>query len=217
MRTKLALSITALYLCGFSLVAGFRGCELVSLPLNELGDFLAGAFGPLALAWLVFGYLQQGDELRQGTKALLLQAEELKASVHQQNEMVEVTKQSLRNNEKVLEPILHLTFESAVSLPNGNGFIMRDSFSIANSGAYCENLVVRVRLNKNVLTAVGVEGLGVGKVFGFNLDDILSEEIYYDFIVSYLKANGVAGEQRFEVCKGWRTGDFKLVVAKQYA
>jgi hypothetical protein len=30
--------------------------DLKQLSLNELGDFLAGAFGPLALFWLVLGF-----------------------------------------------------------------------------------------------------------------------------------------------------------------
>ncbi|MCI1022139.1 hypothetical protein HWD96_07835 [Pseudomonas putida] len=74
---------------------------LLTMPLNEVGDFLAGAFGPLAILWLVLGFLQQGEELRQNTKAvefqgdeiklsreaLLMQAEELKNSVEQQSIM----------------------------------------------------------------------------------------------------------------------------------
>jgi len=49
--------------------------------LNEWGDFCAGFFAPLALFWLVLGYLQQGDELKQNTRALELQLEELKQTV----------------------------------------------------------------------------------------------------------------------------------------
>lgn len=41
--------------------------------LNELGDFLAGIFAPVAFLWLVLGYIQQGRQLEQNTKALELQ------------------------------------------------------------------------------------------------------------------------------------------------
>jgi hypothetical protein len=41
------------------------------LPANELGDFLAGAFSPLAFLFLILGYLQN-------TNALKLQGEEIK-------------------------------------------------------------------------------------------------------------------------------------------
>lgn len=82
---------------------------LLTMPLNEVGDFLAGAFGPLAILWLVLGFLQQGEELRQNTKALefqgdelklstealLMQAEELKNSVEQQSIMAAAAKQQI--------------------------------------------------------------------------------------------------------------------------
>lgn len=51
-----------------------------AMALNELGDFLAGAFSPLAFLFLYLGYKQQGKELRQNTKALNMQAEELRIS-----------------------------------------------------------------------------------------------------------------------------------------
>ncbi|EEY90821.1 hypothetical protein HMPREF0017_00591 [Acinetobacter lwoffii SH145] len=38
--------------------------------LNELGDFLAGIFAPIAFFWLILGYVQQGKQLEQNTKAL---------------------------------------------------------------------------------------------------------------------------------------------------
>lgn len=64
---------------------------LSEIPLNELGDFFAGVFGPLAILWLVLGFFQQGIELKQNTKALQLQADELKNSVEQQRLLVEAT------------------------------------------------------------------------------------------------------------------------------
>jgi len=65
------------------------------MPLNEVGDFLAGVFGPLALFWLILGFLQQGKELQQNTQALELQAEELRNSVQQQKELVKVSKKQV--------------------------------------------------------------------------------------------------------------------------
>ncbi len=71
--------------------------RLLEMKLNELGDFLAGFFAPLAFLWLVLGYLQQGEELQHSTRALQLQAEELRNSVEQQRELVEVTRQQLES------------------------------------------------------------------------------------------------------------------------
>ncbi|MDH0863233.1 hypothetical protein [Mitsuaria sp. GD03876] len=57
---------------------------------NEWGDYFAGMCSPLAFLWLVLGYWQQGDELKHSTEALRLQAEELKASVEQQSQLVKI-------------------------------------------------------------------------------------------------------------------------------
>lgn len=51
--------------------------EIEPLKLNELGDLLAGVFGPVAILWLILGFKQQGDELKE-------QATQLSASVDQQ-------------------------------------------------------------------------------------------------------------------------------------
>lgn len=54
---------------GLAVVKGFWNMEL-----NSMGDYVAGAFAPPALIWLVRGYYQQG-------KALEVQLAELKQSV----------------------------------------------------------------------------------------------------------------------------------------
>ena len=45
--------------------------------LNELGDFLAGVFTPLAFGWLVYGYLLQSKELRLQREELTLTRKQL--------------------------------------------------------------------------------------------------------------------------------------------
>ncbi|MBO3658451.1 hypothetical protein [Acinetobacter haemolyticus] len=66
--------------------------EYHALKLNEKGDFLAGAFSPLAFLWLVYGYLQQGQELKLNTKALEMQVTELEKSVQSQKDMYNLAK-----------------------------------------------------------------------------------------------------------------------------
>jgi hypothetical protein len=93
--TRIGITITAVYsLVIFALIYG-RVSQLITMPLNELGDFLAGVFGPLAIFWLILGFLQQGKELQQSTQALELQAQELNNSVQQQRELVEVTREQV--------------------------------------------------------------------------------------------------------------------------
>jgi hypothetical protein len=53
--------------------------------------------------WLVLGYLQQGEELRHSTEALKLQAEELRASVIQQSELVAVSREQMKQELNALE------------------------------------------------------------------------------------------------------------------
>lgn len=80
-----------------------RWGQLLTKDLNEVGDFLAGAFSPLAFLWLVLGFLQQGEELQESRKALHLQAEELRHSVEQQRQMVEVARQEHAANLRALD------------------------------------------------------------------------------------------------------------------
>ncbi|WP_052535404.1 hypothetical protein [Candidatus Phaeomarinobacter ectocarpi] len=77
LRTRwktIGFGLSAGYAAVFVLLVVVRWDDASGLELNELGDFLAGLFAPLALLWLVLGFFQQGEELR-------LQAKELHESV----------------------------------------------------------------------------------------------------------------------------------------
>lgn len=89
---KVGAWLTVLYLLGMATLVAIRWEDFCAMKLNEIGDFLAGSFGPVAFLWLVLGYLQQGRELRLNSEALNLQAEELANSVAQQKEIAEATK-----------------------------------------------------------------------------------------------------------------------------
>jgi hypothetical protein len=86
------LTLGYLSILGFAMVA--LDLKLMT-SWSEMGDFLAGVFSPIAFFWLVLGYLQQQKELQQNTKALELQAEELKNSVEQYRDMVSVAREQL--------------------------------------------------------------------------------------------------------------------------
>ena len=87
---------TVFYLFLLALFLGEKLADLGSLELNNFGDFLAGAFGPLAIFWLVLGFFQQGAELRNSTKSLDLQTRELKESVMQQKELAQTSQERFR-------------------------------------------------------------------------------------------------------------------------
>ena len=87
--------VTGLYLALVVTLVYLKRDTLPSLGLNEVGDFLAGVFGPVAFLWLILGYLQQGRELKLSSEALLLQAAELKNSVEQQTYLVDVGREQI--------------------------------------------------------------------------------------------------------------------------
>ncbi len=90
-RYTLGIWFTALYLLILAIYAYARSDAVLVMKPNEVGDALAGAASPLAFLWLVLGYLQQGEELRQNTEALNMQVKELQASVDQQRALVMTT------------------------------------------------------------------------------------------------------------------------------
>lgn len=82
-----ALSI--LYIAAILLLRGSDVWGLLGTGnLNELGDFLAGVFTPLAFGWLVYGYLLQSKELR-------LQREELALARNQLGKQTELLREQL--------------------------------------------------------------------------------------------------------------------------
>lgn len=122
--------------------------RLICLDLNSLGDFLAGAFSPLAFLWLVLGYFQQGEELRQNNEALRLQAEELNNSVEQQEKLVLVTREQIQQQENwqkneaerarhLISPVFKLFARSERS---DGEFIV--NFSLMNQGNLVRDVTV---------------------------------------------------------------------------
>lgn len=106
--TLLGISLTVVYILAFLGIAS--NWNLEKLDPNEVGDFLAGFFAPLAFLWLVIGYLQnntaiklQSQELKHSVQALDLQTQELKYSVDemkQANETSHQQLQSIQSNER---------------------------------------------------------------------------------------------------------------------
>ncbi len=87
--------ISVTYVVGLCLYSiGVWGAMLAMKP-DEFATFLSGIFAPLAFLWLVLGFRQQGDELQNSARALWLQGEELRNSVEQQRQLVEVSREQL--------------------------------------------------------------------------------------------------------------------------
>lgn len=100
---EIGTAVTVVYLFAMFVLVCVRGSQVSTMPLNEVGDFLAGAFGPVAFLWLVLGFLQQGDELRMSTQALKDQADELKKTVEHQATMAAAATQQIDAQREALK------------------------------------------------------------------------------------------------------------------
>ncbi|MFJ4348901.1 hypothetical protein [Pseudomonas sp. NPDC089401] len=135
-------AITLVYLVGITALTWGRIGTLSTMPLNEVGDFLAGAFGPVAFLWLVLGFLQQGDELRLSTKALEDQAGELKRTVEHQSTMasaaldqIDAQRESLQMQWYEREKTLKAVFSINYGYPSHSSPNVRNTIYITNRGA----------------------------------------------------------------------------------
>ena len=71
-------TLSILYIAAILFFRGNDAWQLLRAGnLNELGDFLAGFFTPLAFGWLVYGYLLQSKELRLQREELALTRDQL--------------------------------------------------------------------------------------------------------------------------------------------
>lgn len=135
--------------------------------LNEIGDFYAGIFAPLAFFWLVRGFYQQSEGLKQNSEALRIQAQELtkstealelqvqemKLALVQQTLLSETTKQDLELSKKSFEyqqklnsvsgqPFFHINVYSS-----GNHHPISDvTLELMNSRSICREIYIYYRL-----------------------------------------------------------------------
>ncbi|QNV68338.1 hypothetical protein F7661_22810 [Pseudomonas sp. CFA] len=180
-------------------LVGDRIQLLRTMNLNEVGDFLAGAFGPLAILWLVLGFFQQGIELRQGTDALRMQAKELNNSVAQQYEMVKAQKASLVNYERTLEPFLHLAVGDA-GWREGNFYV---SLNISNAGDYCEPVRVKILATDSHERNADPLISGASTAVWF---DGLHEWEDFNVVIEYKTRSGAFNSQSFSVMHSHEDG-----------
>ncbi|NPC57844.1 hypothetical protein [Caenimonas soli] len=143
--------VTIAYGVAVWVLLGQKLGDYESLSLNETGDFLAGVFGPLTLFWLILGYIQQGQELKQNSQALHLQAEELKNSVAQQKELVQAAFQQLdleREKLKADHAALkqannpRFSFEGGASSRNDIEGATYWAYELKNYGRDCQQVLV---------------------------------------------------------------------------
>ena len=120
-----------LTLIGIGLIIVPRFCDVWALlrtgRLNELGDFLAGVFTPVALGWLVYGYFLQKTELG-------LQRQELQQTRETLGQQVEVLQEQADAERQRSRPDLNLQQRGTI--------LDMMILSFRNSGAPARNLEI---------------------------------------------------------------------------
>ena len=120
------------------------------LDPNEMGDFLAGVTAPVAFLWLIVGYFQQGDELRQNTKALRLQERELKKQARALRQQASETKRLVSVTSKQAESTIRSQeFDFSTKLRNAQP-VFQDKG--------------RRRENERIIVAIGNVGAHIRQV-----------------------------------------------------
>lgn len=180
--------LSAVYVLLMFYIFGGRLSELSTMELNAVGDFLAGAFSPLAFFWLILGYRQQGKELRFNGYALHQQVSELKKTFDLQLE-------SSRKQDALLDPLLSLSYFGREFL-DGVAF---DRFIISNNGHSCRN--IQVELSHHEQGAKGgflISELPEGGGNACDWDGLIPESSVCRAVVTYNRINGSKGSVVFD-------------------
>lgn len=187
---KWARVITSLYLSVFLAVVLARITELFTLPLNELGDFAAGMFAPLAFLWLVLGYQQQGRELANSNTALILQATELRSLVENQRVANE-------NHERTLEPLFELRYLGDSATDTGPVYL----FEVVNVGGYCKRLSFKAYGPGMHDSTELLGSLPTSHVRKLSVSDMKEDWVFYRFSFAYETLSGRSGTKDFVALK----------------
>lgn len=114
-RIWFGLSLTTVWLLlgvvYIEMTVGWTG--FVHMSANDLGNFLEGAFAPLAFLWLVIGYFLQQKELQSNTAALRAQALALEA---QAREFQRSAEQATIQAEKMADSEFHARQEAFLTI-----------------------------------------------------------------------------------------------------
>jgi hypothetical protein len=149
--------IVLIYLCLillYTLIFIKQSPTVTLLASNELGDFLAGVFAPLAFMFLYLGYRQQQEGLKQNTEVLRLQVQELQENVKQQKLLQENSEENLAllkskiesENKKELilaQPFFHISCKEFKEIENTDS--LGWELEISNSGKIARNVQVDTR------------------------------------------------------------------------
>ena len=197
--------------------------EISRLSLNEFGDFFAGVVGPIAIFWLILGYFQQGHELRNSVDTLKLQAKELAASVEQQRELVQVTREQLAHDAKLMNLQLEKdqlldqpTFMLGAAEISSSNNRTKYTLNLINSESSVSNLEISIpdHENNKTLYAKPIFSNEESVSFRISFED---SEIFQDrpLKISFQTRSGINGIQIFYLSK--EIGRSAILVSRDFS
>lgn len=143
MPARIGIALTVLYLTAtfyFALPSFIK--KITEGDISSIGSFLSGAFGPIAILWLILGFVEQRKELKLNREALRLQYEELKNSVEQQTKLAASANRANEMMHDRIETgaVASFVFEAAEEEQSNRGKLY--SFKVINHGATVRSLKV---------------------------------------------------------------------------
>lgn len=143
-RVWLGLALTIMWLLLLSLyIAGTVGwVNIASAPIDIVGNFLEGAFAPLAFLWLVIGYFLQKKEITQNTAAIKMQYVEIQKTADQavmQTRAIAASEQHARK-----ESFLRIAESVKQQLGAIMGFLFISSQGATGSGVVSDERLSRL-------------------------------------------------------------------------
>ncbi len=197
------LAASTTYVVGMSVYAWRVWGNMLHMSPDEFATFLSGVFAPLAFLWLVLGFRQQGDELQNSARALWLQGEELRNSVEQQRQLVEVTREQLsaeyaarvreeEEADRVAQPQLLLTGVGG----SYSGPKRTLTPQLSNAGPTCTDM--QVIIDGVIMTSANLfpEGASMPLRFEYNSPEEVQP---LSVMVKYTDRRGNRRSQSFEV------------------
>ena len=154
--------VSVLYIAIIFFLRGSDAWRLLTTgDLNELGDFFAGFFTPLAFGWLIYGYLLQSSELSLQRKELELTREQLGTQTDLLQEQVTSVYQ---------DSIPHLT----IRIVKSNDWW---EWRVENKGGPAKNIKL-LNLNESSKVEMGQKSLARDQFFDFTVSEISSPVRY---------------------------------------
>lgn len=202
------LRATIGYFIIIAITVAFKFDCFINLELNELGDFLAGVFGPVAFLWLVLGFFQQGKELKISSSALQLQVKELQGSVEQQTRMASIAERSLidqlAKSNQASEPMIEVV-----------GYELMDPtrrfLQLKNHSASCEAVTCSFEFYDGHHPQVECfDYLPSGSVKEIDITTQPLPERGAWFVIRYKKNTGIMGVHRYWVKWDLAINQFKI-------